>query len=112
MSDTNITAGYKVDDVRITLNATLCADDGPYQRGSVCNGYATYEEESSITGSGIPVLIVTTNESNNNGYYNGDYYDPTAYWVKNNVFYTLRVFGDEVDQNNIRQVLGRILAQI
>ena len=73
---------------------------------------ATYEQETVNCGSGIPVLIVTTNESNNTGYYNGDYYDPTAYWVKDGVFYTLRVFGDEVDQDEIRMVLDRILAEI
>ncbi len=108
----SIAAGYNVDDIRITLNATLCADDGTYQTGSVCNGYATYEEESTATGSKIPVLIVITNESNNNDYYNCDYYDPTAYWVKDNVFYTLRVLGDETNKEEIQATLDRILGEI
>ena len=112
VSDINITAGYNVDDIRITLNATLCSDAGFYQTGSACNGYATYEEEYSTTGSDIPVLIVITNESNNNGYYNGNYYDPTAYWVKDNVFYTLRVFGEEADKKEISEVFERILSEI
>jgi len=57
-------------------------------------------------------LIVITNESNNNDYYNGDYYDPTAYWVKDNVFYTLRVFGDETNKEEIQAMLERILREI
>lgn len=112
LQEISIAAGYNVDDMRITLNATLCADDGTYQMGSVCNGYATYEEESTATGSKIPVLLVTTNESNNNNYYNGDYYDPTAYWVKDNVFYTLRVLGDETNKDEIQATLYRILGEI
>ncbi len=112
VSDINITAGYNVDDLQITLNTTLCADDGPYQTGRVCNGYATYEEESLTTDSGIPVLIITTNESNDNGYYNDDYYAPTAYWVKDNVFYTLRVLGNETNKEEIQATLYRILEEI
>ena len=80
--------------------------------GSVCNGYATYEENATTTGTGIPVLIVTTNETNNNGYYNGNYFDPTAYWVKDDVFYTLRVCGDETDKDVIQDTLDRILEAI
>ena len=110
--DINVTAGYDVDDIQITLNATICADNGPCRTGSVCNGYATYEEESVTTGSDIPVLIVTTNESNNTGYYNDDYYDPTAYWVKNNVLYTLRVFGKEANKDEILAALYRILGEV
>lgn len=108
----NITAGYSIDNMRITLNATLRADSGPYQTGSVCNGYATFEEETVFTGSGNPVLIVTTDETNNNGYYNDDYFDPTAYWVKDNVFYTLRVLGNEADKEEIQTVLNKIISEI
>ena len=108
----SISAGYNIDDIRITLTATLCAGDGFYQTGSVCNGYAIFEEESTEIGSQIPVLIVITNESNNNGYYNGDYYNPTAYWVKDNVFYTLRVLGNERNKEEIQAALYRILGEI
>lgn len=107
-----ITAGYSIEGIRITLEATLSADAGKYTSNSVCNGYATYDEEIIATGSGIPVLIVTTHEKNNNGYYNGDYFDPTAYWVKDNVFYTLRVFGDEADKAEIQATLERILEDV
>lgn len=112
LQEISVSAGYNIDDIRITLNATLCAEDGPYQTSSVCNGYATYEEESTETGSQIPVLIVTTNESNNNNYYDDDYYDPTAYWVKDNVFYTLRVLGEETNKEEIQATLYRILGEI
>lgn len=97
---------------KITLSATLCATPGSHTTGSVTNGYATYEQKTVSSGSGIPVLIVTTNESNNTGYYNGDYYDPTAYWVKDGVFYTLRAFGDEADKDEITGVLEHILQVI
>lgn len=112
LQELSIAAGYNVDDIRITLNTTLRADDGSYQTGSVCNGCATYEEESTETGSQIPVLIVITNESNNNDYYDGDVYDPTAYWVKDNVFYTLRVLGDETNKEEIQATFDRILREI
>ena len=112
LSEITITSGYNSGKVKITLSATLCADPGSYTTGSVTNGYATYEQKTVSSNSGIPVLIVTTNESNNTGYYNDDYYDPTAYWVKDGVFYTLRAFGDEVDKDEIRGVLKHILQVI
>ena len=112
LQEISVTAGYCADDLRITLNATLCSNNRTHQTGSVCNGYATFEEKTTTTGSGIPVLIVITNESNNNGYYEGDYYDPTAYWVKDHVFYTLRVSGDETEKESIQATLERILSEI
>ena len=116
VSDMSITAGYNTDDnglgIGITLSATLCANAGTHTTGSVTNGYASYDEDTVVTGSGIPVLIVTADEMNNNGYYNGDYFYPTAYWVKNNVFYTLRVVGDEADKDDIKSILERILKEI
>ena len=112
LSEITISSGYKSGNTKITLTATLCAKAESHITGSVTNGYATYEQETIKSGSGVPVLVVTTNESNNTGYYNGDYYDPTAYWVKDNVFYSLRVFGDEADKNEIHVVLGNILQEI
>ena len=112
VSNIRITAGYTVDDLRITLNATLFADSGTQQTGSGYNSLATFEEKTTTTGSGTPVLIVTANESNNNGYYTADYYDPTAYWVKDNVLYQLRVLGEEADKDVIQATLERILSEI
>lgn len=110
--DVNITAGYNVDNVRITLSAFLCADAGTHSSGSVCNGYATYKEDTVVTGSGIPALLITTDEMNNNGYYNADYFDLAAYWVKDNIFFTLHVFGDEADKAEIQATLERILEDV
>lgn len=112
LTEITISTGYTTGNTKITLTATLCATAETYTTGSVTNGYATYEQETVNCGSGIPVLIVITNESNNTGYYNGDYYDPTAYWVKDNVFYTLRVFGDEADKEGIQNTLEKIIAEI
>lgn len=112
VNDINVTSGYNIDNTRITLNATLCADSKFHQAVNVYTGYATYEEEYITTKSGISALIVTTNGTNNIGYYNGDYYDPTAYWVKDNVFYALRVFGDEKNKIQIQDNLYRILDNI
>ena len=108
----SITAGYNTGKVKVTLSATLSSNVGAYTSGGVTNGYATFEEETLTTGAGIPVLVITADEENNNGYYNGDYYDPTAYLVKDNVFYTIRVFGDEADKVDIREVLEKILAEM
>ena len=55
---------------------------------------------------------MTVNGTNNIGYYNGDYFDSTAYWVKDNVFYALRVFGNETDKAEIQATLDKILAGI
>lgn len=112
VSNISITAGYSIDDLRITLDATLFADSGTQQIGSGYNSYATFEEKTTTTGSGAPVLIVIANESNSNGYYAADYYDPTAYWVKDNVFYKLRVLGEETDKETIQATLERILSEI
>lgn len=112
LSEINVTAGYNIGSVRVTLTVILTADTGTYTTCSVCNGYATYEQNIGTTESGVPVLIVTTNETNNTEYYDGDYFDPTAYWVKDNVFYILRVFGEEMDKAEIQAILDRILAGI
>ena len=112
VSNISITAGYSVDEIQITLNATMFADSGTQQTGSGYNSYATFEEKNTTTGSGTPVLIVIANESNNNGYYAADYYDPTAYWVKDNVLYKLRLLGDETDKEVIQATLERMLSEI
>ena len=112
IDNVHVSVGYNVDDVRIILSAVLCADAGIYTTGSATNGYAIYQENTVITGSGIPVLIITTDEMNNNGYYNGDYFDPTAYWVQDNVFYSLRVFGDETEKAEIQSILEKILKEV
>ena len=107
-----IIAGYNMEDIRITLTATVMADSGPLTTGVASHGYATFEEAEAMTGSGLPVLIVTTDEANNTGYYHADFFDPVAYWVKDHVFYTLRVFGDASDQEKIQDTLYRILEEI
>lgn len=111
LSQINITAGYNTGSVRVTITATLSANSEMFTAGSVCNGYATYEQNTADTSSGIPVLIVTADGTNNNGYYNGNCFDSTAYWVKDNVFYTLRVFGEDADQAEIQAALSRILEE-
>lgn len=105
-------AGYKDGDVRITLAATVSSSTESFTTGSVYTGYATYEQNTVTTGSGTTVLIVTVNGTNNIGYYDGDYFDSTAYWVKDNVFYALRVFGNETDNAEIQATLDKILAEI
>lgn len=105
-------AGYKDDDVRITLAATVSSRTESFTTGSVYTGYATYEQNTVTTGSGTTALIVTVNGTNNIGYYDGDYFDSTAYWVKDNVFYALRVFGNETDRAEIQATLDKILAEI
>ena len=112
LNEISVTSGYNTENARITLTATLSASAGTYTTGSGYTGYATYEQNTATTGSGIPVLIVITDGMNNTGYYNGDYYDPTAYWVKDNVFYTLRVIGDSADKDDIQATFDRILAEI
>ena len=112
LNEISVTSGYNTENARITLTATLSASAGIYTTGSVYTGYATYEQNTATTGSGIPVLIVITDGMNNTGYYNGDYYDPTAYWVKDNVFYTLRVIGDSADKDDIQATFDRILEEI
>ena len=112
VSNISITAGYSVDEIRITLNATMFADSGTQQTGSGYNSYATFAEKNTTTGSGTPVLIVIANESNSNGHYAADYYDPTAYWVKDNVLYKLRVLGYETDKEVIQATLERMLSEM
>lgn len=112
LSEINVTAGYCLENIRITLDATLVAEGQFHTADSRCNGYATYEENPAMTATGIPVQTVSTDAANNNGYYHGDYFDLTTYWVDENVFYTLRVFGDEADRAEIQVTLDRILQGI
>lgn len=112
LREIDVTAGYNNEKVKITLTAIQSANSGTYISGSACNGYATYGQNTVSTGSGIPVLIVTTNETNNTGYYNDNYFDLTAYWVIDNVFYILRVFGEETHKDEIQNTIERILEEI
>ena len=112
LSSLRITAGYCTENVRVTLTATLSANDDTYTIGSTDKGYVTYENNHASTGSGIPVLIMTPDVANNTGYYNGDYFSPTAYWVKDNVFYTLRASGEKTDRSEIQATLEQILEEL
>ena len=112
LGEVSVIAGYKNGDVRITLTETVSSSTESFTIGSVYTGYATYEQDTVTTGSGIVVLIMTVNGTNNIGYYNGDYFDSTAYWVKDNVFYALRVFGNETDKAEIQATLDKLLAEI
>lgn len=112
LGEVSVIAGYKDGDVRITLTETVSSSTESFTIGSVYTGYATYEQDTVTTGSGIVVLIMTVNGTNNIGYYDGDYFDSTAYWVKDNVFYALRVFGNETDKAEIQATLDKILAEI
>ncbi|NLG05916.1 MAG: hypothetical protein GX567_19135 [Clostridia bacterium] len=112
VSEISVTAGYNTQNARITLTTNLTANTKTYTIGSVYNGYATYKQNTVTTKSGIHVLVVTTSGSNNNSYYNDEYYDLTAYWVKDNAFYTLHVFGNATDKADIQADLDRILAEI
>lgn len=112
LGEVSVIAGYKNGDVRITLTETVSSSTESFTIGSVYTGYATYEQDTVTTGSGIVVLIMTVNGTNNIGYYDGDYFDSTAYWVKDNVFYALRVFGNETDKAEIQATLDKLLAEI
>ena len=112
LGEVSVIAGYKDGDVRITLTETVSSSTESFTIGSVYTGYATYEQDTVTTGSGIVVLIMTVNGTNNTGYYDGDYFDSTAYWVKDNVFYALRVFGNETDKTEIQATLDKLLAEI
>lgn len=112
LGEVSVIAGYKDGDVRITLTETVSSSTESFTIGSVYTGYATYEQDTVTTGSGIVVLIMAVNGTNNIGYYDGDYFDSTAYWVKDNVFYALRVFGNETDKTEIQATLDKILAEI
>lgn len=112
LSQIDITSGYNKDGIQITLTASVCADTKTITTGMVTQGFATYSEKNISSGSGIPVLIVTPNESNNTGYFNDDYFDQVAYWVKDNVFYTLRVFGTAENQTEIENTLNKLINAI
>ena len=112
LGEVSVIAGYKNGDVRITLTETVSSSTESFTIGSAYTGYATYEQDTVTTGSGIVVLIMAVNGTNNIGYYNGDYFDSTAYWVKDNVFYALRVFGNETDKAEIQATLDKLLAEI
>ena len=69
LGEVSVIAGYKDGDVRITLTETVSSSTESFTIGSVYTGYATYEQDTVTTGSGIVVLIMTVNGTNNIGYY-------------------------------------------
>lgn len=68
LGEVSVIAGYKDGDVRITLTETVSSSTESFTIGSVYTGYATYEQDTVTTGSGIVVLIMTVNGTNNIGY--------------------------------------------
>ncbi len=112
LNDITITSGYNSDGIRITLMAVVSSRDDIYAIGSTYSGTAKYDHKTVFSESGIPVLVVITDGQNNLGYYNGNYYDPTAYWVRDNVFYTLRVIGDKSEEKEIQELFDKIISEI
>ena len=112
LNDITITSGYNSEEIRVTLTAVVSSGDGTYTVGSACRGSARYDQKRVFSGTGIPVLVVITDGQNNLGYYNGVYYDPTAYWVRDNVFYTLRVTGERSEEKEIQELFDRIISEI
>lgn len=112
INDINVRAGYRTDDVTITLSASMTADSGLFTTGNIYMGYATYEQNEATTNEGNPILIVITNGTNNQGYYSGNYHEINAYWVSNNVFYNLRVFGSIIDKDKVQATFDKIITAI
>lgn len=107
-----VNAEYRYRRSQVTLTATVRSDGGEYSTGGAFVGIAEFEQRVSSTGSGIPVLIVTPIVENNLGYFSEDYYAPIAYWVRNGVFYSLRVHGLEENSGEIREALDFILSEL
>ena len=106
----SITSGYCIGDIEITLTETVYAENTTFTFGSVAKGYAIYTEEETVTGSGKSVTVIAEDKENNLGYYNNDWYDQQAYWVDRNVFYQLRIVGDNEDSTEVESILKRLLA--
>ncbi len=112
LSRVDIRSGYDSGDVRITLTATICAQDNVFTTGMAIQGYAAFDSKEAITGSGISVMVVTPDIANNTGYYNDSWCDQVAYWVEGNIFYTLRVVGDKENREAMQDTLQRLLAEL
>lgn len=110
LNSINITAGYNKDGIRITLNAAMQRQSSMHTTGGIDQGYKTFTGENTVTGSGIPVLIVTGKPLNDRGEVTGQSCELIAYWVQDNVFYTLRMHHAEYIelQNALRQLLAEI----
>ncbi len=112
LREISASAMYGFEGARITLTTTLSESGGTYSIGHVYLGYVDFEEKAEATGSGIPVKIVFSDVTENSDYYGSRYYDAEAYWVKDNVFYSLQVIGESAEQAEIREIMNRILAEI
>lgn len=107
-----ITSVYTYENVQITLTAMLSANAEIHTGRSAGHRYVEYEQKTLSTGSGIPALAVSPAAVNVDGYYNVKYYDSSAYWVKDNVFYTLCLSGAPSDMSEIQATLDKILSEI
>ena len=112
LNDIMIASGYTFEDIRITLTAVISSRGDTYTTGSTYSGMASFDHKTVYSGSGIPVLVVITEGLNNLNYYNGDYYFPIAYWVRDNVFYTLRVTGDKSEEKEIQELFDKIISEV
>lgn len=113
-----IESGYSTGNVHISLRSTLSADKGSFTNENEYTIGIAYNERNALglntvlTGSGIPVLTVNSDNAYNEEAYGSTFSDRNAYWVQGNVFYALRVYGDRNYDDEILAAFERILSEI
>lgn len=101
----SIRTGYAMEDVRITLTATVRRETRQHTIGGTAEGSVTFSQAKHTTGSGRVAQIVRTDNAENYG-------AMCAYWIDGKVLYKLYLVGQPDQQEQLQKVMNKLLAEV
>ena len=105
LSQVSIRTGYTLDNVRITLRATVWNQGGIYRTGGGFSEQAAIAQGKTATASGNETLLVQTDKIEN-------YCTLDAYWVDGNVLYNIYLVGEPGQQEQLQKVMNQLLTEV
>ena len=105
LSQVSLRTGYTLDNVRITLRATVWNQGGIYRTGGGFSEWAAIAQGKTATASGNETLLVQTDKIEN-------YCTLDAYWVDGNVLYNIYLVGEPGQQEQLKKVMNQLLGDI
>lgn len=101
----SIRTGYTMEEVRITLTATVRREARKHTIGGTAAGAVTFSKTKHTTGSGRIAQIVRLDNAENYGAMH-------AYWIDGKVLYGLYLVGQPGQQEQLQKVMNQLLAEV
>lgn len=98
-------AGYRAEGVRVVISAFVHAEDVLFTTGYGADGKVEFTRRETTTGSGLPVMILTSDQQ-------VDYSSLDAWWVVDNVYYSLHLVGEKGQDAHVQAILEKLLNEI